>query len=83
MSIADRTISNGDRLTILLFDDPNASPLLEIISQDNPLEDRVLDIDSALILELLSDEEITWLLNKNLTIKSWKKAVKENVRVSI
>lgn len=83
MSIADRTISNGDRLTILLFNDPHSSPLLEIISNVTPLEDRILDIDSALILGLLSDEEIAWLLSKNLTIKSWKKAVKENVRVSI
>lgn len=83
MSTADRTISNGDRLTILLFNDLHSSPLLEIISQITPLEDRILDIDSALILELLSDEEIAWLLNKNRIIKSWKKAVRENVRVSI
>ena len=83
MTTADRTITNGDRLTILLFDDPNASPLLEIISQDNPLEDRVLDIDSALILDLLSDDEIDWLLLKNYTLKSWKKAVRKNAQASV
>ena len=83
MSSADRTISNGDRLTILLFNDPDSSPLLEIISADNPIEDRVIDIDSALILDLLSDSEITWLLNKNKSIKLWKKAVKENARASV
>ena len=83
MATVDRSISNGDRLTILLFNDPHSSPLLEIISPINPLEDRILDIDSALILGLLSDNEIAWLLNKNRTIKSWKKAVKENVRVSV
>lgn len=83
MATVDRSISNGDRLTILLFNDPHSSPLLEIISPITPLEDRILDIDSALILGLLSDKEIAWLLNKNRTIKSWKKAVKENVRVSV
>lgn len=83
MATADRTITNGDRLTILLFNDPNASPLLDIVSTDSPLEDRVLDIDSALILDLLSDDEIDWLLNKNKTIKSWKKAVRENARASV
>ena len=83
MAAADRTISNGDRLSILLFNDAEASPLLEIISDHSPLEDRVLDIESALILDLLSDDEIAWLLSKNKTIKSWKKAVKDNVRVSI
>jgi hypothetical protein len=83
MAAADRIISNGDRLAILLFNDADASPLLEIIAESNPLEDRVLDIDSALILDLLSDDEIAWLLSNNKTIKSWKKAVKENVRVYI
>lgn len=83
MATVDRSISDGDRLTILLFNDPHSSPLLEIISPITPLEDRILDIDSALILGLLSDKEIAWLLNKNRTIKSWKKAVKENVRVSV
>lgn len=83
MATVDRSISDGDRLTILLFNDPHSSPLLEIISPITPLEDRILDIDSALILGLLSDKEIAWLLNKNRTIKLWKKAVKENVRVSV
>jgi len=83
MATADRIITNGDRLTILLFNDPNASPLLEIISTNNPIEDRVLDIDSALILDLLSDDEIDWLLKRNKTLKSWNKAVRENARASV
>jgi hypothetical protein len=43
----------------------------------------VLDIDSALILDLLSDDEIDWLLNKNYTLKSWKKAVRKNAQASV
>lgn len=68
---ADRTISDGNRLTISLFDNRNQMPMIEISSPCDPDSKISLDIDSALDLELLDSREINWLISKNDYIKEW------------
>lgn len=83
MITADRTVTDGRRLTISLFEDPKQQPMLEIFSPKDPLSSILINIDTALGLELLSNSEIEWLINKNAYIKSWTTKCQENIYAAV